>query len=116
MCRRWRNIVFELPRRLNLELYCTPKTRARDTLDVWPALPLIIVDILALSPSNITVALGQSNRVHEVDLRIRSWQLEEVLASMQVPFPELMDLQLWSYGETPPVIPDSFLGGSAPRL
>ena len=34
---------------------------------------------------------------------------------MQVPFPELTDLQLLSYVETP-VIPDSFLGGSAPRL
>ena len=116
VCRRWRNIVFESPRRLNLKLYCTPKTRAKDTLDVWPALPLIIVDILALSSSNITAALGQNKRVREVDLRIRSWQLEEVLAPMQVPFPELTDLQLWSYGETPPVIPDSFLGGSAPRL
>ena len=116
VCQRWRSLVFGSPLRLNLKLYCTPKTRAKDIKDVWPALPLIIVDILALSSSNITAALGQSNRVREVDLRIRSWQLEEVLASMQVPFPELTDLQLWSYGETPPVIPDSFLGGSAPRL
>ena len=34
----------------------------------------------------------------------------------QVPFPELTYLQLSSFDETPPVIPDSFLGGSAPRL
>jgi hypothetical protein len=44
-----------------------------------------------------------------------NWPLENVLAPMQVPFPELTDLQLSSYDETP-VIPDSFLGGSAPRL
>jgi hypothetical protein len=35
---------------------------------------------------------------------------------MQVPFPELTDLWLSSYGETVPVIPDSFLDGSASRL
>jgi len=33
-----------------------------------------------------------------------------------VPFPELTKLQLFSGGETPPVAPDSFLGGSAPHL
>ncbi len=44
------------------------------------------------------------------------WQLEKVLAAMRVPFPELTHLQLISDGETVPVIPDSFLGGSAPRL
>jgi hypothetical protein len=46
--------------------------------------------------------------------------LEEVLAAMHVPFPELTDLQLLSFDyfdEKPvPVIRDSFLGGSAPRL
>jgi hypothetical protein len=42
--------------------------------------------------------------------------LEDALAAMQVPFPELTVLWLASYGETVPVIPDSFLDGSAPRL
>src|SRR6266852_2054852 len=35
---------------------------------------------------------------------------------VRVPFPELTDLQLSSYDETLPVIPDSFLGGSAPHV
>jgi len=35
---------------------------------------------------------------------------------MQVPFPELTDLRLHSCGQWPPVISDSFLGGSAPGL
>jgi hypothetical protein len=35
---------------------------------------------------------------------------------MRVPFPELTDLFLSSLDETPPAIPDSFLGGSSPRL
>jgi hypothetical protein len=64
---------------------------------------------------NVIAALGQSNRVCQIDLNIPGGELEEVLAAMQVPFPELTDLQLSSFGERP-VIPDSFLGGSAPRL
>ena len=36
---------------------------------------------------------------------------------MQVPFPELTDLRFWIYeNDDTPVIPDSFLGGSAPPL
>jgi hypothetical protein len=69
------------------------------------------------STDNIVAALGQSNRVCKVRLwGLAGLKLEEVLAPMQVPFPELTDLRLWSNDITPPVIPDSFLGGSAPRL
>ena len=121
VCRRWRTLVFESPRRLNLRLLCTSKISVRNRLDVWPALPLIIRGFMDLSrgssTDNVIAALGQSNRVREVflsDLTDRQW--EEALAPMQVSFPELTDLKLWSwaYGET--LIPDSFLGGSAPRL
>jgi hypothetical protein len=66
---------------------------------------------------NVIAALGQSNRVCEVFLLdIADRQLEEVLAAMQAPFPELTYMQLSSDGEAPPVISDSFLDGSAPRL
>ena len=122
VCRRWRSLIFESPRRLNLQLLCTPLTSTRDKLDVWPALPLIVQGGLPLGSlvpdtDNITAALGHSNRVCQVNLwDLVDWQLEEVLAAMQLPFPELTRLRLSSYDETPPVIPDSFLGGSAPRL
>jgi F-box-like len=124
VCRRWRSLVFRSPRCLNLRLFCSPKTPVRDTLDIWPALPLIIQGSVALMrPSgtdNIIAALGQSNRVCQVFLwgltRITRWPLEEVLAAMQVPFPELTALQLFSNDKTSPVILDSFLGGSAPRM
>ena len=117
VCRRWRCLVLGSPRRLNLRLFCTPKTPARDTLDVWPPLPLLVNGSMTLSGTdNVIAALGQSNRVCQVILHLASWQLEEVLAPMQVHFPELMDLRLFSDDETPPVIPDSFLDGSAPRL
>lgn len=35
---------------------------------------------------------------------------------MRKPFPELTDLSLKAYHASPPVLPDSFLGGSAPHL
>jgi hypothetical protein len=73
-------------------------------------------------PDNILAALEQSNRVCQVFLEdLAGPQLEEVLAAMQVPFPELTQMKL-SISEdetvetTASVIPDSFLGGSAPRL
>jgi hypothetical protein len=121
VCRRWRSLVLGSPRRLNLRLYCTPETPAKDTLDTWPALPIIVqghVDSSSVT-DNITAALGQSNRVCHVSLSSSSlagWKLEEVLAQMHVPFPELTFLRLISHDGTPPVIPDSFLGGSVPRL
>ena len=122
VCRRWRTLVLGSPRQLNLRLVCTPFTPARDKLDIWPALPLIISGSMAfLDMNNIIAALGQSTRVCQVDLSgLVDRQIEQVLAAMQVPFPELTNLRLWPDDETqpPPVIPipDSFLGGSAPRL
>jgi hypothetical protein len=126
VCRRWRSLVLGSPRRLNLRLYSTPQTLIRDTLDVWPALPLVVDSggAVGLSPSeadNIIAALGQSNRICQVDLHLADWELGGVLAAMQVPFPELTDLRVSSVGtlvEPPTIvtIPDSFLGGSAPSL
>jgi hypothetical protein len=64
---------------------------------------------------NIIAALELSNRVCIISLLdVSSSLLETLLAAVQEPFPELTHLWLGSYGG--PVIPDSFLGGSAPRL
>ena len=121
VCRRWRNLVLGSPRRLNLQLCCTPETPVRDTLDVWPALPLIVEgNIASSSPSgtnNIIAALGRSNRVCHVFLDgLADSKSEDVLAAMQVPFPELTAMRLSSDDGTPPGIPDSLLNGSAPHL
>jgi hypothetical protein len=123
VCRQWRSLVFGSPRRLNLRLVCKPKTPTRDTLVIWPALPLIVSGRRLNSVSeteNIISALQQSNRVCEVNLGdIENWQLGHVMDAMQVSFPELTKMQLSSYYDEIdeiPVIPDSFLGGSAPRL
>ncbi len=96
VCRRWRSIVFGSPRRLNLKLRCTPKTPARDSLDVWPALPLLIQgDIYEESDvDNIIAALERSDRVCKISLHVPKSHLEKVLASMQEPFPDLTSLGL----------------------
>ena len=109
--RRWRSLVLESPHRLNLQLCCTSKTPARDTLYIWPTFPLIVRCNMAFpsGTDNIIAALGQSNRVCEVDLHIAGGQFEEVLAQMGVSFPKLTVMQLWSHDKTLPIIPDSFL-------
>jgi hypothetical protein len=90
---------------------------ARETLDVWPSLPLVIEGtISSTSADNIVVAPGYSDRVCRIDLQINGrLQWDKVLAAMQVPFPALTHLLLRCH-DNPPVIPDTFLGGSAPRL
>ena len=122
VCRRWRSVVFGSPHRLNLRLVCTSGTLARDTLDVWPSLPLIIWGGANLAQglthvSNIIAVLERSGRVVEIGFSTDDdRELENVLEAMQVPFPELTRLGLWSGGGIVPVLPDSFLGGSTPRL
>ena len=120
VCRRWRSLVLESPRRLNLRLYCAQQTPTKDALDIWPSLPLIVAGNITYPPgrNNIIAALAQSNRICEVFLEDfdGSGQLGKVLASMQGPFPGLTDLRLISYCLTQTVALDSFLNGSAPRL
>ena len=124
VCRRWRNIVFGSPLRLNLALVCTDKTPARGTLNVWPPLPLVIrspgyyrtdTDFTTESVDNIIAVLERRDRVCQMSLmEVSNSHLEELLTALQEPFPELTHLLLSSNGG--PVISDSFLGGSAPRL
>jgi hypothetical protein len=122
VCRRWRSLIFESPRRLNLQLVCTPFTPTRDKLDVWPALPLIVAGNIPFHQA-WTISLPHLSRaiayVESLSFILRHWQVQKILVAMQVPFPELTYLQLSSDDETSPaplVIPDSFLGGFAPHL
>ena len=119
VCQRWRSVVFGSPRRLNLQLFCTSETPVRDTLDVWPPFPLLIhcSDYPMPDMDNIIAALERSDRVCQITLEsVPSSQLEEVWAAMHEPFPQLTHLQLTAFDERTPVVPGSFLGGSAPRL
>ena len=118
VCQKWRNVVFGSPRRLNLRLWCARWTPVRKTLDAWPLLPIEVFDeeIEGLEVDNIIAALEHNDRICNLDFHSLSpgSGSEKVLAAMQQPFPELTSLRL--FGDEIPVQPDSFLGGSAPRL
>ncbi|KAN0116644.1 hypothetical protein V8E52_005788 [Russula decolorans] len=116
VCRRWRNLVFSSPRRLGLQLFCTARKPVREALDVWPPLPIVIRH--GYYPTdNIVAALKHADRVCEIRLwPVPSSQWENVSAAMEQPFPELTDLKIQSEDETAPIVPNSFLGGFAPRL
>jgi hypothetical protein len=119
VCRKWRNVVFGSPRRLSLHLCCTARTPVKKMLDIWPPFPIVVDGSYCPSSSvdNIVAALGRNDRVCEVMFGHTSSLLwENVLAAMQVPFLELTRLHFESKDETVPVVPDSFLSGSAPRL
>ena len=124
VCCRWRCIVFASPRRLDLKLYCTRQRSVNSrTLDIWPALPIVIFADGMKSQedvTNITAALRHHNRVCKIDYFNRQLQVQDPLlkefAEIDKPFPALTSLQLISWVENVPVLPYSFLGGSAPRL
>ena len=91
VCRRWRGLVFELPRRLKLQLFCTPRTPARESLDVWPALPLSIQgDVSEMPVDNVIAVLEHSDRIRRIELNLHSTsQIKKIWTAIQVPFREL---------------------------
>ena len=119
VCRRWRGLVFASPRRLDLQLFFNPGISARKSLDIWPALPLLIEgDVTEFSVSNIIAELEHNDRIFRIFIDCYpASQLENLWTAMQVPFPELAVLHLSVRGMSyVPVLADSFLGGSAPHL
>ncbi len=125
VCPRWRRVVFESPRRLDLQLLCRPRTRVKELLDYLPpAMPIMISNAFT-SPtlsledwSQIIAAIEQRDRVWWIHLQdIPSALWEKLAAMMQETFPTLKYVRLWVVGEeNAPVLPEGFLGGSAPGL
>jgi len=118
VCRKWRNVVLESPRRLNLRLLCDGRRPVREMLDVWPSFPIVIYVSMPEAVQNVIAAFEHSDRVSQVLLDdISSSDLKNVLAVIQETFPALRHLQIQSeYDVQSPVVSDSFLGGSAPHL
>ena len=123
VCRRWRCIVFASPRRLDLKLRCTQQRSVDSkTLDIWPALPIVVVAEGIGSKEDVTnviAALRHHNRVCKISCRSGQFQniLLKEFAAIDDPFPALTSLDLSSVQQGHvPVLPDSFLGGYAPRL
>ena len=120
VCHKWRIIVFASPCRLRLRLLCTNEKPVKKTLNVWPALPIVIRVFTMTSRlrgvTNVIAALEQRDRVCEITLLNIPNPLLKKFVAMNNPFPELEYLHLAPEDENPPTLPDSFLGGSAPRL
>jgi hypothetical protein len=117
VCQRWRSIVFASPHRLNLRLVCSPKTPAIDTLDIWPAFPLVVKGYVSETRLDNIIAVLQRNRnrVCQIDLDgLTKPQLDEISAVMLGRFSELRDLQLGGHYEVMSFDNKSFLGESAP--
>ena len=116
VCRQWRTVVFGSLHRLNLRLCYTTETRT--PVDVWPALPLRIEGVVGNTEEldNTIAVLERSNPVYHINLAGYSSDLEIILPAMQKSFPELTYLWLHSTNKAVTVVPDSFLGGFAPRL
>jgi hypothetical protein len=125
VCQQWRYIVFVSPRRLNLRLLCTRYRPVRKMLGVWPALPIAVRDGYFRKPQmedvdNIVAALEHNDRIYDINVILDSnaFLAGHAAILMYVPFPTLKNLSMATYIGTVPasVLPDSFLGGSAPRL
>jgi hypothetical protein len=119
VCRRWRSLVFASPHRLDLRLLCSTGRSARVMLDIWPTLPIIQVEYhhdwsrtSEMTLDNTIAALGHPDRVRHISIIHYPGAWDALAAAMQVPFPELTYLRLWSRGSSLSVVPC----GSAPRL
>jgi hypothetical protein len=80
--------------------FCTPRTPFRDTLDTQPAFSLYLENqISSISGvGNIIASLEHRDRIYKINLHdLSSSQLEAILAAMQEPFPDPMDLQLGAH-------------------
>jgi len=137
VCRRWRYLVFAFPRRLNLRLEYRGHGPISEVLGVWPFLPVTLVSSVEVLSRGLGLLHPKSDQrwdnrvaalesehydriceIRIVDMTDSRWK--RFTEAMQKPFPELTYLQVSTLGygeEAPaPVLPDSFLGGSAPHL
>jgi len=123
VCQSWRQIIFESPHRLNLQILCTHGTSVEKNLSIWPPFP-IVIDYYRSKRSNserqrdddnIIAALKHSNRICSFKIPKTS-PLKYIAKAMQVPFPVLTRLCIHSWSGNNEVLPAEFLGGSAPRL
>jgi hypothetical protein len=121
ICHKWRHIVFKAQRALCLPLFCTHGTPVLETLDIWPALPIVVEygGSLALGPptpkdeDDIMAALNRSERVTSLTLTVTSSLLKR-FSTIGGPFSELGDLVLLSRDNVPQILPSNFRWG--PRL
>jgi hypothetical protein len=125
VCQSWRQVIFESPHRLNLQIHCTHGTPVKKHMDIWPAFPIVIdyyrvaVKVRSRDEDNILAALEHPDRVCFFRLQRRyrfSFELANIITATQEPFPLLTYLDISTREDNIPVLPSEFLGGSAPHL
>ncbi|KAH9031505.1 hypothetical protein EDB85DRAFT_1335553 [Lactarius pseudohatsudake] len=124
VCRRWREVIFASPLRLDLQLLCTHGTPVKKDLGYWPPTFPIAIDygydigksLTRDDEYNMFAALEQRHRVRLLRFSGTNTVLEKMVTLMHGPFPELRRLAISSEDLITPVLTRSFLGGSAPRL
>jgi hypothetical protein len=123
VCRRWRYIILGSPRRLNLQVLYTPMTPTRMKLDIWPPFPISIysnsfdLEVDESDLEHLIAAFEHRDRTSQIYIQmINIPALESLIDAMHEPLPALTDLHLSSTDESVPVLPETFLGGFAPRL
>ena len=120
VCRRWRHIIFESPRRLNLQILCTFNKRFKKSLGIWPDFPIAIKHrdfrLDSIGQDDVIAALEHPDRVFCIELNITSSQLEKMTTLLQKSFPVLTHLDICSKDDESLDLPGGFLGGSAPCL
>ena len=101
VCRRWRQIIFASPCRLNLQLLCKEGTPVRKYLGIWPVIPILMQYGARIRPSdedNVIAALEHPDRVCRLGLSVTGAQLAKM--SAEIPFPVLTHLSISSECET----------------
>ena len=125
VCQRWRLLIFESPRCLDLRLVYTYKNPLRKSLELWPVLPVAVRYPKStlhrrLAPDdeqNVLAVLKHSSRICEIDLPMTRQLVSKSASSMNASFPILQRLQVRSQELMRPItLPIEFLGKSSPLL
>ncbi|KAH9968536.1 hypothetical protein BGW80DRAFT_657375 [Lactifluus volemus] len=131
VCRRWRHIIFDSSRSLNLQLLCTHGTPVKNNLDYWPALPIVMqypqsstsININYSNPiseisdaDNIMAALQHSDRIYTIWLNVTTPLLEKLTTVPQDSFPALEYLVLETGTDNGFILPEESFVGPFPNL
>jgi hypothetical protein len=127
VCQSWRQVIFESPHRLDLQIRCTHGTPVKQHLDlgIWPAFPIVI------DYYRVKVSFRDERKRHCCTRAPRSCIFFYTSKALQIWLGagkyshsdagaiSAVDLSRHFYegcGDNIPVLPAEFLGGSAPRL
>ena len=123
VCRRWRHIIFASPLHLNLTVVCNSRTPASKSLDIWPPFPISVHFSPGDPPGDIedaVAAMEHHGRVVDIRLNfLTRFDFMRFSITMNSPFSALTYLSIGAIGsiyDDEFVLPDGFLGGSAPSL